>query len=154
MKSAAPYLRLRKALIAPLPAPIWPTGLVKATLSHVPPEAVHKLLKATFRDIAKPCSAWYAALSTDEEYDPALAILALGPDGTVAGYIQSWTSGFVKDLVVAPEHRRQNIGTLLMAETFALFAARGLSHVDLKVERKNKPAQKFYAGLGMIEVLD
>jgi ribosomal protein S18 acetylase RimI-like enzyme len=154
MQTTAPYLRLRKALTPSLPAPIWPEGITLTTLAQTPPEPVHALLRATFRAFPKPCDAWLTGLTADPEYLPELALVASDEKGGVAGYIQSWSSGFIKDLAVAPHLRRQGLATALMLDTFARFSASGHSAVDLKVERKNKPAQKFYAGLGMFEVLD
>ncbi|MET3898523.1 ribosomal protein S18 acetylase RimI-like enzyme [Devosia sp. UYZn731] len=39
-----------------------------------------------------------------------------------------------------------------MQHAFALFAARGLAHVDLKVDTDEEPARRLYARLGMVEV--
>ena len=95
---------------------------------------------------------WWPALVEDNEFDPALVLIAADPDGQPLGLAQCWTSGFLKDLAVAPEARNQRVGSWLLDRVFNAFAARGLPHVDLKVEPDNISAQRFYARYGMVAV--
>ena len=94
---------------------------------------------------------WYGNLTTDSEFDPALCVPALAEDGQVAGFVQCWTSNFIKDLAVAPAYRGQGVGAALMQHAFSLFAARGAPYVDLKVGVDEEPARRLYARLGMAE---
>ncbi len=146
------WLRLRKHLNAPLRPVTWPDGTTPAAFESVDPRCLHALLDATFPGLVAKFEDWYGNLTTDAEFDPALCVVALAEDGSVAGFAQCWTSGFVKDLAVASEHRDKGVGTALMLHVFALFAARGLPQVDLKVETTEQPARRLYARLGMVEV--
>jgi len=48
---------------------------------------------------------------------------------------------------VLPEHRGQNVGTMLMEELFQLLCKRGYKRTSLSVQ-KNNPAVRFYQRLG------
>ncbi|WEK05321.1 MAG: GNAT family N-acetyltransferase [Candidatus Devosia phytovorans] len=146
-------LRLRKPLAGPVPAPIWPAGIEPAPFHAVDPRKLHALLETAFPGRIAPCDDWYGNLTQDEEFDPALCVPALTEAGGLAGFIQCWTSDFVKDLAVAPAHRGKGLGTALLQHAFTLFAERGASHVDLKTSLDDDPAaRRLYARLGMVEV--
>lgn len=150
-----PYRRLRKHLEGVLPAPVWPAGIRLGLFADVDPKRLHRLLGRAYAHgggAIAPFETWHARLVGDEEYDPELCIVALDGAGEVAGFVQCWTSGFVKDLAVASAHRRRGLGEALMREAFVRFAARGVGTVDLKVEAGNAPAERLYARLGMVEV--
>lgn len=97
-------------------------------------------------------NAWFWPLVEDSEFDPSLVLIAADLEGLPLGLAQSWTGGFLKDLVVAPGARRQGVGSFLLEATFDAFCTRGLRHVDLKVEAANQVARRFYARHGMVEV--
>lgn len=97
---------------------------------------------------------WYRSLTTDSEYDPSLCVAAVSDEGKVAGFVQCWTSSFIKDLAVMSSFRRHGVGKALMNHAFSLFATRKQPHVDLKVENDAMPALQLYERLGMVEVPD
>jgi ribosomal protein S18 acetylase RimI-like enzyme len=147
-----PHIRLRKDLDTPVTAPNWPEGIAPVAFAAVDPRQLHAVLDQAFPGLVPRFKDWYGNLTSDTEFDPALCVPALTEDGSVAGFVQCWTSGFIKDLAVAPGHRGKGVGAALMQHAFALFAARGMSHVDLKVEPGEEPARRLYARLGMVEV--
>jgi GNAT superfamily N-acetyltransferase len=63
-------------------------------------------------------------MTADQEYDPALWILA-EQEAILVGAILCWTSGFVKDLVVDESWRRRGLGEVLLRYALATFAGRG-----------------------------
>src|SRR5690606_16142290 len=98
------HLRLRKDLTErPTPAR-WPEGIGPVLLDKSNSMAVYVLLADAFAGFP-PREQWYSCLIADSECDPALCVVALTESGEVAGYMQSWTANFVKDLVVAPVYR-------------------------------------------------
>ena len=143
---------MRKHLVTPLAAPNWPEGIRPVAFYAVDPQLIHAVLDASFPGLVAACEDWYGNLTTDAEFDPTLCVPALAQDGSVAGFVQCWTSDFIKDLAVAPSHRGNGVGKALMLHAFALFAARGADHVDLKVETTEQTARRLYARLGMVEV--
>ena len=145
---------MRKHLDTPLAAPNWPAGIAPAAFETADPRELHAVLDVAFPGLVARFEDWYGNLTTDSEFDPALCVPAMAEDGSVAGFVQCWTPGFVKDLVVAPRHRGKGVGAALMLHVFALFAARGVTQVDLKVEPAEEPARRLYARLGMVEAPD
>jgi ribosomal protein S18 acetylase RimI-like enzyme len=93
-------------------------------------------------------ATWLPQMTGDEEYDPALWTLAETSDG-LAGACLCWTSGFVKDLVVAERWRERGLGEALLRHAFAAFVARGTTRVELKVHGDNARAIRLYERVGM-----
>jgi ribosomal protein S18 acetylase RimI-like enzyme len=146
------HLRLRKLLDGPLPPAIWPKGYRAAAFADIDPGDAHHVLELCFPGLVAPFADWHGNLIADSEFDPALCLAAIAADGRVAGFIQCWTSAFIKDLAVAPEDRGKGIGSALLVEMFARFSARGDAHVDLKVLASEMPARRLYARLGMVDI--
>ena len=148
-------LRMRRDLSGALEVPQWPPGIVVRTLGQKPDrklvQAAHAVLEAGFWEGgggAPMFRQWWKALRKDREFDPELVFLAReGVD--VIGLAQCWTSAFVKDLAVHPRVRRRGIGRALMLAAFNAFAARGATHVDLKVRGENTAAIALYHALRM-----
>ena len=153
MSERQAHLRLRKYLDRSEQA-VWPSGFRPAELGTIDPRQAHAVLDSAFPGLVAPLADWHANLIQDSEYDPSLCIAAISADGMVVGFVQCWTSNFVKDLAVAPAHRGQGIGAALMREVFTRFAARGSTHVDLKVLTEETTARRLYARLGMVEVME
>ncbi|MBO9587456.1 N-acetyltransferase [Devosia sp.] len=148
------HIRLRKLLDAPVSLPALPHGVVIDPLHRTRPIELHALLRTAYANgggTVGDFDSWWWPLVEDEEFDPALVIVATTRD-TPVGLIQCWTSCFVKDLVVAPLWRNQSLGTYLLNAAFLKLQQRGAPHVDLKVEASNLAAQRFYRRHGMVEV--
>ena len=146
---------------AHLPVPVaqaLPAGFELVAFS----EAAHArparaLLNAVYADGGGDVLAfedWWPALSADEEFDPMLCLPVIESEtGLLAAFAQCWSSGFIKDIGVRPDLRRQGLGRALMAEIFAVFPARGIDTVRLKVHANNPSgAVAFYKALGMQQV--
>ena len=146
------YLRLRKDLSQVTSSPEWPSGIGPATFEATDPRPVHALLCQAFPGAMGTFDNWYENLTSDSEFDPSLCMAAVAANGEIAGFVQCWTSDFVKDLAVSPGYRTLGVGTVLMREMFARFAQRGAEFVDLKVGTDNHAARRLYTRLGMVEV--
>lgn len=146
-------IRLRKYLDEDLIEPRLPEGFVLRAFTAGDADALYALLVETFDDQEPDFERWWAWLSGDAEYDPALVFMAWDADGNLAAAAQCWTSGFVKDLATAPRARGNGIGEALMLTAFAAFKVRGLGRVDLKTSTiENAAAVRLYTRLGMTEV--
>jgi GNAT superfamily N-acetyltransferase len=75
-------------------------------------------------------------------------------NGTVVGYIAGHASrrfkcdGEVQYLYVAPEYRRQGVGTLLLQRLAGWFQASGAAKVCVNVNTDSPPAAPFYVNCG------
>jgi len=144
-------LRMRIDLPAATPAPVWPDGVAPRTFRDDDAPALHALLVHGYRHgggSVAPFAAWLRALTGDEEFEPALVVLAMAGDRLAAASI-CWSSAFVKDLVVHEEWRRRGLGEALLRRAFRTFDGRGAGHVDLKVEAGNADAIRLYQRVGM-----
>lgn len=140
---------MERPLTGELPRPIWPEGIA---LGRSDPTAIHALLRVGyaqgFGEVPAGALEWWAATSSDDEFDPELAISAVEPSGLPAGFILCWTSGFIKDLVVRSDLRWRGIGASLIAEAMRRLAARGRQSVALKVKEENAVARQLYERMG------
>jgi ribosomal protein S18 acetylase RimI-like enzyme len=148
-------IRLRRYLEAPMKQPNWPKALAVRTLQESDATSVHALLTlgaADYGGVATGFDDWWASLSTNPEFDPALCFLAVDEDQKILGVAQCWTSAYLKDLAVHPQARRCGVGENLLWQVFQVFCQRGASHVDLKVVANNVAARRLYDRVGMVEV--
>jgi ribosomal protein S18 acetylase RimI-like enzyme len=148
--------RYRRELADPLAvtASIQPYVL-RTFRSRADVPVLHALLEESYATRGAslgPCDEWWQILSSDPEFDVRLVFLAETPAGALAAAGIAWTSGFVKDLAVAPGYRRQGLGTALMAHICCVFERRGAHALDLKVEAGNQAAIALYEGMGMRRV--
>lgn len=132
-----------------------PPGLTRKTFDQSAAQKAHKLLQRAYQngfgDIA--CfENWYANLVGDDEYDADLCYLLSDETGMAAAFAQCWTSGFIKDLAVAPHCRGKGVATKLLEAIFEDFRKRGLTKVCLKVHPENLAAIALYEKAGMERV--
>jgi ribosomal protein S18 acetylase RimI-like enzyme len=151
-----PYLYMRRPLTGLLEAAIWPEGTQLISFSEDCARACHTLLELAYQDGGGSVPAfakWWGSLAQDSEYDPALCFPVHDGEGRLVGFAQCWTTGFVKDLVVHPSHRRRGIGRALLTHIFQVFRQKGAKAVCLKVEASNRSgAIQLYENLGMCRV--
>lgn len=148
--SEPPAIRMVSLLVRPLPEPVWPDGVALRPLSADDAEAIHGLLMLSYANgfgEVPPLDEWWRFVTTDDEFDPDLALVAATTD-RIVGFALVWNSAFVKDLVVHPDWRRRGLATALLAETARRLEARGFPSVALKVSAGNYGAQQVYARAG------
>jgi ribosomal protein S18 acetylase RimI-like enzyme len=144
--------RYRRELARPLmeQAPVYPYVMRTIRFADVP--ALHALLHEAYAakgSTLAPCDEWWRVLSTDPEFDPRLVLIVETPIGTLAAAAVAWNTGFVKDLAVAPDHRRLGLASALLGHVFQIFHSRGAHAVDLKVPAHNHAAIALYEAMGL-----
>jgi ribosomal protein S18 acetylase RimI-like enzyme len=150
-------LRMRCFLAESIPDPVWPAGTRLVPFeSDRHAAGIHALLVEAYArggGYVEPFVIWWPSLQGDSEYDPALCFIAADAQGEILGVAQCWTSGFIKDLAVAPSMRRQGLGSALLCHALRDFAKRGAAYVDLKVHADNPTgAVRLYRSLGFDEI--
>lgn len=146
---------MRRSLAAPFPEAAWPDGITRVPFQTEHALAAHALLSEAYAPgggaVASRFVAWWAEVSTDEEFDPSLCLVAMAADGSMAGFALCWTSSFVKDIAVAPAWRRKGVGEALLLTAFKELKARGHDQIGLKVQADNPSgAQRLYDRLGFV----
>lgn len=82
-------------------------------------------------------------------------IAALSPEGTVLGYVGMMyvlDEGYISNVAVSPEHRRQGIADTLIESLCAICETLKLSFVTLEVRSGNMPAIALYEKHGFHRV--
>jgi ribosomal protein S18 acetylase RimI-like enzyme len=62
--------------------------------------------------------------------------------------------GYVTDIVVAPEARRQGVAQALFQTLRAWFREQGVRHIELQAARNNRAAQAFWHAMGFTGYID
>jgi len=132
-----------------------PYGIVMRRFDPRDAAAVHGLL-----DVAYPewdsgyrpvdLASWISTMTGDAEFDPALWWVAEDDRG-VAGCALFWSSGWLKDLAVAPHARRRGIAEALLRRGLCGLAEAGVGQTGLKVDASNPTgAIQLYEKLGFV----
>ena len=72
-------------------------------------------------------------------------------DGQAVGYVGCQTvldEGYITNVAVSPDARRQGVARALLAELTAAVRTRGLAFITLEVRASNAPAIALYEGAG------
>ena len=109
----------------------------------------------TLAEIEKACfhTPWSADMLR-EELGKGIFLVA-EQDGAVAGYVGCQTvldEGYITNVAVSPDCRRQGIGRALVGALASHARGQGLSFVTLEVRASNAPALALYEGAGFRRV--
>ena len=110
---------------------------------------------AALAEIEKACfhAPWSEAMLR-EELGKGIFLVA-ERDGQVVGYVGCQTvldEGYITNVAVSPDCRRQGVGRALIAELVQRARAQGLSFVTLEARASNAPAIALYEGAGFVRV--
>lgn len=110
---------------------------------------------AALAEIEKACfhAPWSAAMLR-EELGKGIFLVA-EQDGAAVGYVGCQTvldEGYITNVAVSPDCRRQGIGRALVAALKARAAQAGLAFVTLEARASNAPAIALYEGAGFRRV--
>jgi ribosomal protein S18 acetylase RimI-like enzyme len=100
---------------------------------------------------AQSYEGWRISTVERADYDPGLTFIAERADGTVAGVVYGIhysDSGWAQQLAVEAEHRRQGIGSALLAALFGELRRRGETRLGLGTDSRTG-ALGLYTRLGM-----
>ena len=110
---------------------------------------------AALAEIEKACfhAPWSEAMLR-EELGKGIFLVA-ERDGQAIGYVVCQTvldEGYITNVAVSPDCRRQGVGRALIAELVQRARAQGLSFVTLEARASNAPAIALYEGAGFVRV--
>ena len=121
--------------------------LVKLTEAHIPQMV----------ELEKICFSlpWTADMIKSELNNPSCLYLAAVDGDTLVGYIGVQTvldEGYINNVAVRPEYRRQGIAAALISLLVDQARAIGLAFMTLEVRESNAPAISLYEKLGFTTV--
>ena len=138
------------------PVPRWPEGVtVRSFVVDQDERAVYELIQSAIvrpGRTAPTFEQWQEFMMRPDLFDADLWFLALAGEelkGACLGFPYS-SGGWVRQLAVAENRRRQGIGAALLHQAFGEFKRRGYDTVGLSVESERSDACKFYQGVGMM----
>ena len=110
---------------------------------------------AALAEIEKACfhAPWSEAMLR-EELGKGIFLVA-ERDGQAIGYVGCQTvldEGYITNVAVSPDCRRQGVGRALIAELVQRARAQGLSFVTLEARASNAPAIALYECAGFVRV--
>jgi ribosomal protein S18 acetylase RimI-like enzyme len=150
--TAAQYCWLMRRQLATQPGTTSaPARLVPQRFQLNDAAQAHALLRLAYADdsLVPDYPTWLQRWQRDPEYDPALCFVLRDEAGLI-GFVQGWTSAYIKDLAIHPCARRRGHGLLLLEHLFQAFNRRQEGWIDLKVLEDNLPARRLYEKAGMI----
>ena len=110
---------------------------------------------AALAEIERACfHAPWSETMLREELGKGIFLVA-EQDGRTAGYVGCQTvldEGYITNVAVSPDFRRQGIARALIAELIEQAKAKGLAFVTLEVRESNAAARALYAGAGFVPV--
>ena len=123
-------------------------GICDVTAAHIP--QIELLERQCFS------MPWTAELLTSQMKDAQHEfIAAVTPDGSVLGYVGMMhvlDEGYISNVAVSPDHRRQGIADALIARLCMICETLDLSFVTLEVRAGNAPAIALYKKHGFERV--
>jgi GNAT superfamily N-acetyltransferase len=123
---------------------------------------IHSLASELAETVGDSPSEEEAIMARLEELldEPRARVLVAENEAGIVGGVSFWikpdlahgdTVVEVPMLVVAEDHRRTGVGTLLMEEVRNVASDNGASQIELVATRSNVTAREFYRSLGFVE---
>lgn len=149
------HLGMRINFDAPPPIPIWPEGTtLRTAIPDQDDRPIYNFIQAAFdRPGRVPPSfeRWRDFMMGKHNFESDLWFLAYHGDELVGAALcfDYPQHGWVRQLGVAQQWRRQGIGSALLQHVFGIFYKRGHTIVGLGVESENPKAYQLYESVGM-----
>jgi ribosomal protein S18 acetylase RimI-like enzyme len=150
------YVHLVRDLDQPIPEPILPLGfIIRSLVGTDDVDAYVATHRAAF-ETANMSADWRRATLRDPRYVPDLDLVAVAPDGTLAGLCVCWITpslggqrvAQVEPLGVLPAFQRTGLGRALLLEGLRRAKAHGAIRMDVNAESTNAASQGAYGAVG------
>lgn len=117
------------------------------------PEHIPQLVRLEHLCFSRPWTAEQLRSQLKDSQHETIA--ALVPDGSILGYVGMMyvlDEGYISNVAVSPDHRRQGIGDALITRLCEICRAHDLAFVTLEVRAGNAPAIALYEKHGFERV--
>jgi mycothiol synthase len=149
------HLGMQISLDAPPPTPVWPEGItLRPAIPDRDDRPIYELIQAAFdRPGRVPPSfeRWRDGMMGASNLDSDLWFLTYHGEELIGAALcfDYPQYGWVRQLGVAEQWRRQGIGSALLQHAFGVFYERGHTTIGLGVESNNPNAYRLYESVGM-----
>ncbi len=151
-------IRMTRPLAAPLPEPQYPAGFTVRPVAGEEEVEAHVALHREAFDSANPTVAHRLSVMRDPEYRPDLDLVAVAPDGALAGFCLcsigreengrlGRSEGWVDTLGTRPAYRTLGLGRALLLTGLQRLQAGGVETAVLGTGQGN-PAVALYESVG------
>jgi len=151
------YVMMSRALAGPLPRPDLPPGFAIRPLAGAGEvEAYAETHRRAFES-ASMTAPWRARTLRMPGYEPGLDLVAVAPDGQLAGFCVGWAAperrvAQIEPIGVDPAFQGRGLARALLLEMLARFTAYGAEHVQVETDSGRTPARHAYEGVGLLPV--
>lgn len=147
------YVQMMHPLTDPLPEPMLPDGfMIRPLAGEREVNSYVELHRAAFESISMTTD-WRLRTLHMPQYVPELDIVAIAPDGSLAGFCVGWLNaehhtGQVEPLGVHPRFHHMGLGRALLHESLRRFKAHGADSVLVETENDRNVARNAYESVG------
>ncbi|MBA2248403.1 MAG: GNAT family N-acetyltransferase [Chloroflexia bacterium] len=153
------YLHLGRDLQEPIDSAILPDGYHIRTLAGIPEVGAYVAAHRDAFGSTAMTSEWRRTTLADPRYVADLDLVAVAPDGAIAGFCVTWitpsTNAFasgriaqVEPFGVSPSHRRRGIGKALLADAMQRARIMGATRLQVDTVSENDASRGTYAAAG------
>jgi ribosomal protein S18 acetylase RimI-like enzyme len=156
------YVHLTRDLDQPIPEPTPPPGFVIRSLAgEAEADAYVAAHRAAFGS-ANMTADWRRSTLRAPRYVADLDLVAIAPDGELAGFCICWITpalagqriAQIEPLGILPAYQRQGVARALMAESFRRARALGAGQMAVNAESYNTASRGVYEAMGFRPAYD
>ncbi len=147
------YIQMMHPLIDPLPQPMLLDGfMIRPIAGECEINSYVELHRAAFESTSMTYD-WRLRTLRMPQYLPELDIVAVAPDGSLAGFCVGWLNserhiGQVEPLGVHPRFHHMGLGRALLLEALRRFKAHGTNNVLVETDNDRDVARNAYESVG------
>jgi mycothiol synthase len=150
------YVHLIRDLDQPIPESAPPPGFILRSLAgEREVDAYVTTHRAAFNS-TNMTADWRRAILHDPRYVPALDLVAIAPDGTLAGFCVCWITpslagrklAQIEPLGILPAYQRRGLGRALLLKGFRQARTHGADRMEVNAESYNDASRRAYEAVG------
>jgi GNAT superfamily N-acetyltransferase len=151
------YVMMSRALDMPLPRPDLPAGFSVRPLAGMSEvESYVAVHRRAFASTAMN-APWRARTLRMPQHEPDLDLVAVAPDGRLAGFCVGWAApdrriAQIEPLGIDPRFQGRGLGRALLLEMLGRFKAYGVEHAQVETETTRNPARHAYEAVGLLPI--
>jgi len=149
------YVMMSRPLAGPLPRPDLPPGFAIRPLAGVGEVDAYVTAHRRAFGSAYMTALWRAATLRMPGYEPELDLVAVAPNGQLAGFCVGWAApercvAQIELLGVDPAFQGRGLGSALLLEMLARFKDYGAEHAQVETDSGRTPARRAYEAVGLL----